>query len=102
MLSKYIGQSWCKFAGLQAFPAAAPGFARIALCARSWRETGAFTACVRAGTRRDMSESPQEPGENPSSEELDVEAPNESAPGHNPDEDESDAAAQGVPPGSSS
>jgi hypothetical protein len=49
-----------------------------------------------------MSESPQQPGENPSSEELDVEAPNESAPGHNPDEEESDAAAQGAPPGSSS
>ena len=28
-----------------------------------------------------------EPDEVPTSEELDVEAPNESAPGHNPDED---------------
>ena len=49
-----------------------------------------------------MSESQEQPGENPSSEELDVEAPNESAPGHNPDDEESDTAAQGAPPGSSS
>lgn len=38
-----------------------------------------------------MSESPEtpDPGENPTDDELDVEAPNESAPGHNPDDDES-------------
>ena len=54
-----------------------------------------------------MSESQQQPGENPSSEELDVEAPNESAPGHQPEEQpaggEGDGPAEhGSPPGSSS
>lgn len=51
-----------------------------------------------------MSESPEvTPGENPSNEDLDVEAPNESAPGHNPTEDgEPDSAGEGAPPGSSS
>jgi hypothetical protein len=69
--------------------------AREAGNARVYRPAG-------GGYAQGMSESPQQPDENPSSEELDVEAPNESAPGHNPDEEESDAAAQGVPPGSSS
>jgi hypothetical protein len=38
-----------------------------------------------------MTESPETPdaGENPTDDELDVEAPNESAPGHEPDPDES-------------
>ena len=54
-----------------------------------------------------MSESQHEPGENPSSEELDVEAPNESAPGHQPEEqpaggEGSGPAEHGSPPGSSS
>ena len=49
-----------------------------------------------------MSEAPENPGQNPTEEELEVEAPNESAPGHNPEEDEPAAAEQGAPPGASS
>jgi hypothetical protein len=50
-----------------------------------------------------MSESAETPpGENPSNEDLDVEAPNESAPGHQPDEGEPEAAEEGAPPGSNS
>jgi hypothetical protein len=39
-----------------------------------------------------MTESPETPdaGENPTDDELDVEAPNESAPGHEPDPDGGD------------
>jgi hypothetical protein len=41
-----------------------------------------------------MNESPEEQEDVPHDEELDVEAPNESAPGHHPDgDDESDADA---------
>jgi hypothetical protein len=45
-----------------------------------------------------MTESPEtpEPGENPTDDELDVEAPNESAPGHEPD-DSGDSADAGEP-----
>jgi len=53
-----------------------------------------------------MSESSEqtgaEPGENPSSEELEVEAPNESAPGHNPEEGDPGEPEQDPPPGASS
>ena len=53
-----------------------------------------------------MSESPenadQQPGENPTSEELDVEGPNESTQSHGTQEDDPDAAQEGAPPGSNS
>ena len=64
---------------------------------------------VERGYAQTMSESQEQPGENPSSEDLDVEAPNESAPGHNPEIEEQPAggegsgpAEHGSPPGSSS
>ena len=53
-----------------------------------------------------MTESQQQPGENPTSDELDVEGPNESAQSHNTElgeeGSEGDGSEQGPPPGSSS